>query len=134
MKIRAIASMAVLLAACSTTEVVYTPPETEQGKACVQRCQADQVACRRDQDVRAERAKHQCQAEADRRESACRIQAPLEYAACLKFAKTDADRAACALEECTQPSCYATPQYGLCEGDFRFCYQNCGGRIDVIER
>ena len=134
MRTRTIVAATLLLSACTTTEYAFTPPESAEGKACVERCQATQTACRRDQDVRADRAKTQCEAEADRREVACRIQAPIEYAACLKFAKTDADRAACALEDCTQPACYATPQYGLCQDDFRYCYQNCGGKIDLIER
>jgi hypothetical protein len=134
MRIRAIAAAALMLSACTTTEYVFTPPETAEGKACVERCQASQSSCRRDQDARAERIRARCEAESARREEACVIQAPIEYAACLKFAKTDEERAACALEDCTQPACHATPSYALCENDFRFCYQNCGGRIDLIER
>ncbi|MGH6960216.1 MAG: hypothetical protein ACREE7_07025 [Dongiaceae bacterium] len=134
MKIQLIAAAALLLAACSTTEYVFTPPETAEGKACVERCQATQSSCRREQDVRADHAKAQCEADSARREKQCAIQAPIEYAACLRFARNDEERAACALEDCTQPACYASPQYGLCDGDFRFCYQNCGGKIDLIER
>ena len=133
MKIQAIAA-AALLSACTTTEYVFTPPETAEGKACVERCQASQSSCRRDQDARAERIRVRCEAESARREEACTIQAPIEYAACLKFAKTDEERAACALQDCTQPACHASPSYALCDGDFRICYQNCGGRIDLIER
>jgi hypothetical protein len=134
MNIRAIAGAALLLSGCTTTEYVFTPPATAEGKACVERCQASQASCRRDQDARAERIRVQCQGEADRRETACQIQAPIEYAACLKFAKTDEQRAACQLQDCTQPACQATSNYALCDNDFRFCYQNCGGTIDLIER
>ena len=133
MRIQAITA-ALLLSACSTTEYVFTPPETAEGKACVERCQASQSSCRHDQDRRAERIRGQCEAESARREEACQVQAPIEYAACLKFARTDEERAACALEDCTQPACHASSNYALCDNDFRFCFQNCGGRIDLIER
>jgi len=134
MRIQAIMVAAVLLSACTTTEYVFTPPDTREGKACVERCQASQSSCRRDQDARAERAKQQCEVESDRREQKCAIQAPIEYAACLKFAKTDEERKACVLDDCDQQDCSASSNYGLCDGDFRVCYQNCGGKIDLIER
>jgi hypothetical protein len=134
MKLQHALAAALLLSACTTTEYVYTPPATPEGKACVERCQASQASCRRDQDARAERIRLQCQAEADRREAACRIQAPIEYAACLKFAKNDEERAACQLQDCAQAACQAVSSYALCDNDFRFCYQNCGGTIDLIER
>jgi hypothetical protein len=129
-----VAGVALLLGACTSTQYVFTPPETAEGKACVERCKATQASCRRDQDVRADRARAQCEAEAARREDACEIQAPIEYAACLKFAKTDEERRACALEDCTQQACYPSPNYGLCSSDFNVCFQTCGGKIDVIEK
>ena len=125
---------AALLGACSTTEYVYTPPETAEGKACVERCQASQTSCRRDQDRRAERDQAKCEGESARREQTCEVQAPIEYAACLKFAKNDAERAACELDDCTREACHASVNYGLCTGDFRVCYQTCGGKIGTIER
>jgi len=134
MKIQAITAAALLLGACTSTEYVFTPPETPEGKACVERCQASQSSCRRDQDRRAVAAQDQCEAESARREQQCNVKAPIEYAACLKFAKTDEERAACALEDCSQSACHASSNYGLCDGDFRVCYQNCGGKIGIIER
>ena len=128
------AAVALVLSACSTTEYVYTPPESAEGRACVANCQAQQQACRRDQDARAERGRQRCEVDSDRREATCRLQAPVEYAACLKFAKDDEQRAACTLADCTQPECTAAPNYALCENDFRVCFQTCGGKIDLIER
>ena len=124
---------AMLLAACSTREYVFTPPDTPEGKACVAKCQVNETACRRDQDLRADRARAQCAAEAERRESSCEVKAPIEYAACLKFAKNDEERAACTLQDCTQPACYANPDYGLCGSDYRVCFQSCGGKIGIVE-
>ena len=133
MKCIQITAAALLLSACTTTQTVFTPPETPEGRACVVRCQATQTSCRRDQDIRADRARAQCQAESDRREEECEVKAPIEYAACLKFAKTDEERAACKLKECTEQACYPSPNYTLCEGDFRVCFQTCGGKITIIE-
>ena len=127
-------ALAALLAACTSTEHVFTPPDTAEGKACVADCQRAQQSCRRDQDRRANRALQQCEAEATRREKQCKMQAPIEYAACLKFARTDEERKACVLADCEQPACHHSPNYGLCDGDFRVCFQTCGGKIDVIER
>ena len=134
MKNHVLVVVALLLGACTTTQYVFTPPESAEGKACVERCQVKQTACRRDQDARAERAKAQCEAEAARREDACQIQAPIEYAACLKFAKTDEERKACVLEDCTQQACYPNSDYGLCTSDFNVCFQTCGGKIEIIEK
>ena len=133
-RIHAIAAAALLLGACTSTETIFTPPETAEGKACVERCQASQTSCRRDQDRRAERDKLQCETEAAKREDQCQAKAPFEYAACLKFAKNDEERKACELDDCTQSACYTSSNYGLCSGDFRVCYQNCGGKITTIER
>ena len=61
-------------------------------------------------------------------------QSNIEYLACLKFAKTDEDRKACARTDCSQPSCQQSGDYGLCSSDYRVCFQSCGGTIGVIER
>ena len=44
----ALAAFALVLSACSTTEYVYTPPDSAEGRACVARCQDQQQACRRE--------------------------------------------------------------------------------------
>lgn len=130
MKRIAIVAAALVLGACAK-EYVYTPPTSPEGRACVQRCQTDQQACRHTQDRRAEAAAHDCRATAERREMKCETEATVEYMACLKYAKTDADRAACAKESCEPDACTPSPSYGVCDGDFRVCFQTCGGTIDV---
>jgi hypothetical protein len=134
MKLRAIAVAALLLSACSTTEYTFTPPETAEGRACVERCQRTQQACRHDRDARAEDDAERCAVESRRREEKCDIEANVEYVSCLKFAKTNAEREACVKKDCSQPSCERSASYALCDSDYRACYQNCGGRIGVIER
>jgi hypothetical protein len=126
----AAALLPVLLGACAK-EYVYTPPSTPEGRACVQRCQTDQQTCRRGQDRRAEAAAEDCRATAERRELKCEAEATVEYMACLKYAKTDADREACTKESCEPDACTPSPNYSLCDGDFRVCFQSCGGTIDV---
>jgi hypothetical protein len=121
---------ALLLGACAK-EYTFTPPATAEGRACVERCQGAQVSCRRDQDQRADRGRQQCQAEADQREDRCKIEAPIEYASCLKYAKSDTERADCRMRDCTQATCMPSPNYGLCDGDYRACYENCGGKVRI---
>jgi hypothetical protein len=130
MKRVAIVIAALLLGACAK-EYVYTPPTTPEGRACVQRCQTDQQTCRRRQDQRAEAAAAECRATAERREFKCEAEATVEYAACLKFAKTDEERKSCAKESCEPDACPVSPNYGLCDSDYRVCFQSCGGTIDV---
>ena len=125
---------ALALSACSTKEYVFTPPDTAEGRACVAQCQTREASCRRDQDRRAAEAQEACEVESARREDKCEIQSNIEYLACLKFARTDEDRKACVKEDCAQPSCQQSGNYGLCSGDYRVCFQSCGGTIGVIER
>ena len=133
MKRTAMIVAALLISACSTKEYVFTPPDTAEGRACVAQCQARETSCRREQDRRAAVAQEACEAESARREDKCEIQASVEYVACLKFARTDEDRKACVKQDCTQPSCAQSGNYGLCSSDYRVCFQSCGGTIGVIE-
>ncbi len=132
MRIQAIVAAALLLAGCAK-EYAYIPPTDAEGRACVARCQTAQTDCRRAQDRRAADAQDLCEAEAARREDKCEIEATVEYAACLKFAKTDADRAACDKKDCTPPSCQKSGDYGFCASDYRTCFQSCGGTIDILD-
>jgi hypothetical protein len=130
MKHAATIAAALLLAACAR-EYTFTPPATAEGRACVERCQGTQQACRRDQDRRAERLRQQCQDDAERREQRCKLEAPIEYASCLKYGKTEEDRASCRMRECNEAVCEPSANYGLCDGDYRACYENCGGKIGI---
>ena len=132
MKKMAMVVAALMLGACAK-EYAFTPPTTPEGRACVERCQASQMACRKDQDHRADIAQRQCALAAEERKSRCDIQAPIEYAACLKFAKSDEERKACVLNDCEQDSCQQSSNYGLCDNDYRTCFQSCGGKIEVMD-
>ena len=134
MKRTAMVVAALALSACSTKEYVFTPPDTAEGRACVAQCQTRQDACRREQDRRAAAIQAQCEEEAAMREGECKIESNIEYLACLKFAKTNEERNACAKKDCAQPSCQQSCDYGLCSGDYRVCFQSCGGTIGIIER
>ena len=123
---------ALLLAGCAK-EYAYIPPADAEGKACVARCQSAQAECRAAQDRRAEAAAKQCEAEAARKQGVCEVQAPIEYAACLKFAKNDEERKACMLDDCERESCGRSASYGLCADDYRTCFQSCGGRIEILD-
>ena len=102
-----------LVAACTTTEYRYTPPTSRKGEACVERCQARQQSCRDDETSRAESSKAQCERDSQ-----------TEYDACLKYSS---DR-----KKCYQKGCYDFASTAQCDSDFRACYQNCGGRIDIM--
>ena len=132
MRVQAIAVAALLLMGCAK-EYAYIPPADAEGKACVAQCQTREASCRRDQDRRAASAQEACEAEAARRQDKCEIQAPIEYAACLKFAKNDEERKACVLDDCDAASCEQSGNYGLCAGDYRTCFQSCGGRIEILD-
>lgn len=125
---------ALVLSACSTTEYIYTPPATPEGRACVERCSVAQTACRKDQDEKAEKQLARCEEESHRREMVCTLRAPIDYATCLRLAKTEAQRAACAQEDCEQPACQVSPSYAMCSNDFRVCYQTCGGTVRAVEQ
>jgi hypothetical protein len=130
MKTLGFVAAALLLAGCAK-EYTFTPPATAEGRACVAGCQAAQSSCRVDQDRRAERVRKQCVVDAEQREQRCKIEAPIEYAACLKFGKTEEERAACRLRDCTEAACNPAPSYALCESDYRACYENCGGKVRI---
>jgi hypothetical protein len=130
MKTRILAAAALLLSACAT-EYTYTPPATAEGKACVGKCQGTQQACRDQQDTRASRARRQCEEESDRREEKCEVEASADYLACLRYARTEDERKACQKRTCDASACSDAPHYSLCDSDYRACYENCGGKVDV---
>lgn len=107
---------AFAVAGCET-QYTYTPPSSPQGQQCVVKCSGQQNACKAHEDERVAYEKPQCEHDAD-----------IEYTACLKYAKTDKDR-----EGCYRQSCYISPNYYVCESDFRQCFQVCGGSVGVLK-
>ncbi len=125
---------AAALALCGcATEYTYTPPPTAEGRACVAQCQDNQISCRGVQDRRQSDEMQQCKDESAHKQSQCEHDSQIEYDACLRYAKTDADRKACHRASCDQPGCFTSSNYGLCDGDYRACYQNCGGTVGVLK-
>lgn len=140
---------ASLLWGC-TTEYRYTPPTTAAGRACVLHCQAVQAGCRNSRDQRATAAYNQCRQDAAVNQDQCQRQAlfdqqqcqhdsDVDYTACLKYARTDADRAgcrqkSCPLRSCNASSCYNSADYDICDSDFRLCYQTCGGQVEEVQQ
>lgn len=110
-------SLCALLAFGCAKEYVYSPPTTAEEKACVASCQNNQQSCRSNEQQRYTNAKTQCEREAD-----------IEYTSCLKYAKTDVDRAGC-----DKKGCYNSANYAFCDSEFRDCYQNCGGTVGVMK-
>jgi len=126
--------VATVLALCGcATEYTYSPPTTAEGRACVARCQDTQMRCRVTQDRRRDSAFEQCKVDSAQKQSQCEHDSQIEYDACLRYAKTDADRNACHRQSCDQPGCYASTNYDLCDTDYRACYQNCGGTVGVLK-
>ena len=70
-----------------------------------------------------------------RRITRCQEKAKEEYYACLKYAS---DRSTCEEKECEKEHCYErrcheSPNFRYCDNDYRECYQQCGGVIEVIK-
>lgn len=95
------------------TEYTYTPPLDDRGRKCVADCNAERQDCRAGADARAEKERSQCE-----------IKSNTSYYACLATAPDQKARDACVHEECR-----ADPQYAACDGDFRTCFQVCGGTV-----
>lgn len=133
------------LTGCAT-EYTYAPPTTMEGKQCVQQCQVTQGSCRNLQSQNAlaarqqcestsSRAFSQCETEASAKYSQCQQESQQDYNSCLKYASNRAicRQKSCFKETCYKPSCYQSADYGFCDGEFRSCYQNCGGTVGVMK-
>ena len=104
---------AVLCAGC-VTEYKYTPPAGKSGQLCIERCVQTQMDCRQAEQDRSARANRKCEHDAE-----------VEYNACLKYAEDK--------KKCVQQICYDTPSVGQCDIDYRACYQNCGGQVEILK-
>lgn len=118
------------ISACAT-QYTYTPPNTVEGRTCVTQCQTQLRSCRDTQQQRASDAYEVCKFNATHEQRQCEHRSLTEYNACLKFAKTSIDRASCIQKSCIKGYCSSSVDYSFCEKEFRICYQNCGGRIDI---
>lgn len=132
-----------LMSACAP-EYRYTPPSTEEGRRCVERCQAVQRECREVKDFDAEKELRRCEHEnadkfsecdyaAQEKYETCETEAAADFKACQKYSSTPANclRKTCAKDNCYRASCYQSADYSFCESDFRLCFQNCGGHVEI---
>ena len=127
-----VAAFTLLLAACAT-EYTYEPPTTSEGKFCVAKCQGRQGNCHESEQVRARDEQQRCQREGERKQAQCDHDSQIEYDACLKYSKTDADRNKCKKNSCDAPGCYSSANYGQCDSDYRACFQSCGGKVGILK-
>lgn len=108
---------ALLVVSCGPiyeTNYRYTPPSDPLSRSCVTQCLADKGQCRNTADLKAENQRLRC--ELDARD---------DYERCLSNSQGEQGRSACSRRTCSDNA-----QYGQCEGDYRTCFQSCGGIID----
>lgn len=120
-------------------QYVYTPPTTTEGRACVAQCQTTQASCRVYQDRQGSAEAERCRQEASYQFGQCQHDLEVQYTACLRFARSDADQASCDKDHkkhaCFEQICPSgTGQYGVCDQDYRGCFQNCGGQVGVVQQ
>lgn len=109
--------MALLLASCGPiyeTNYRYTPPADPLSRPCISQCLADKSQCRNTAELKAENSRLRC--ERDSRD---------DYERCLGSAKGEQGRASCNRRSCDQDA-----HFGMCEVDYRTCFQSCGGIVD----
>ena len=114
-------AMSLVLSGCGpvySTQYRYTPPLDANGKMCVNQCANTREMCRVMEESRASQEQSQCQQNATMR-----------YALCLSNAKTDQARSQCN----SSSYCSRSVNTERCEGAYRQCFQNCGGRVDSFQ-
>ncbi len=139
--------MTIFLTSCATTTYKYTPPTTEAGLFCITQCQNVRNACRNNEANKAESKREECKEESKEEYAQCRNDANIEYqeckhtadadyVACLKYSKdrNSCQRVECSIPSCYKSSCYENPDYRYCESDYRECYQQCGGDVQIEEK
>lgn len=114
--------LVVSLSACGPTYQTFhdfTPPASAEGRMCVSQCQNIQNHCRAT-----------CSAQLNACQSKVRLDAQLDYeryAQKQREAGKPVERSPSWYE---RPfSCSSSACTNACEGDFRVCYTNCGGRV-----
>ncbi len=96
------------------TNYRYTPPADPLSRPCISQCLADKSQCRHIAELKADNATLRC--ERDARD---------DYERCLGNAKGDQGKSSC-----NRRSCGSSADTGICEVDYRSCFQSCGGVID----
>lgn len=136
----------VLLTGCTSTRYRYIPPSTEAGLNCVTQCQQHQNVCMNNEQINSSAAYRQCQeisameydrclADARMDLYRCDKKAERDYTYCLKHTKDPGKcrKTKCSKPHCYKTRCYKTTNYGMCKSNFRECYKQCGGIVEIIE-
>nr|WP_320193390.1 hypothetical protein [uncultured Desulfobacter sp.] len=136
----------LLLTRCTSTRYRYIPPPTEAGLNCVAQCQQYKNVCMNNEQIHAMAAYRECEAisaveydrclrDADMDFHACNKKAKRDYKHCLKHNKDHSKcrEKKCRKTHCYKSRCYETGNYSMCKNNFRECYQQCGGIIEIIE-
>ncbi len=123
----------------------YVPPTSEAGLQCVTQCLSIKNACRERELENARAAQQECEKRSADEYLECKIRAEEEYAqcqekakeeyiACLKYAgdRSSCHEEQCEKEHCYERGCYESPDFRACDSDYRDCYQQCGGEVEVI--
>ena len=127
-------------------EYKYIPPTSEAGLQCVTQCLSIKNTCRDRELENARTAQKECKRQsaeeylecktrAEEEFFQCQEKAKEEYYACLKYAS---DRSLCEEKECEEKRCYErkcheSANFSSCDSDYRECYQQCGGVVEVME-
>jgi len=107
--------LAVLTGCSPRYHYVYTPPDSAEGRLCVNQCLNSQQQC----ETLNQNAYQQCQNN--------RNWAMQSYNQCLAYAPNKKAR-----KNCSYPPTCSSPSSGQCETNYRSCYQSCGGRVDTL--
>ena len=134
------------LAGCSTTQYHFTPPPSESGLACVSQCQINQENCRNIEKFASSHKQQECEKTSKSELKSCEVKAEYDYKQC--ELNTDKEYKLCIKEPsktsicykpiCPKKSCYAnkcnhTVNDDLCPSNFRSCFKQCGGKIELIK-
>lgn len=124
----------------------YIPPTSEAGLKCVTQCLSIKNTCRESELESAKAAQQECERRSSDEYLECKIRAEEEYVRCQEKAKEEyiaclkyaSDRSSCHEEQCEEKSCYKrgcyeSADFRICDSDYRDCYQQCGGVVEVIK-
>lgn len=135
----------IVLAGCAE-KYRYIPPESQAGLQCVTQCMSMKNTCRDREVENARIAQEACEKNATEEYIECKIiseeefvqcqeEAKEEYYACLKYAsdRSSCEEKQCEKKHCYERTCYESANFRSCDSDYRECYQQCGGIVEVIK-
>lgn len=124
----------------------YIPPDSQAGLKCVTQCLSIKDICRERELENAKAAQQACEKRSAEEYLECKIsaeeefvqcqeEAREEYYACLKYAseRSSCHEKQCEEKYCYERGCYESPDFSSCDSDYRECYQQCGGIVEVIK-